>query len=77
VLSPVVILMDDINKMSSEMLTSAQSQTGLAKEVNEHINQIHNVTERTVEGTVNTESSSNRLQQLADKLDQLVHQFKI
>ncbi len=77
VLSPVVILMDDINKMSSEMLTSAQSQTGLAKEVNEHINQIHSVTERTVEGTVNTESSSNRLQQLADKLDQLVHQFKI
>lgn len=77
VLSPVVILMDDINKMSSEMLTSAQSQTGLASEVNEHINQIHGVTERTVEGAANTESSSNRLQQLADKLDRLVHQFKI
>lgn len=77
VLSPVVILMDDINKMSSEMLTSAQSQTSLAGEVNEHINQIHGVTERTVEGAVNTESSSNRLQQLADKLDRLVHQFKI
>ncbi|MDG4811807.1 methyl-accepting chemotaxis protein [Hydrogenovibrio sp. 3SP14C1] len=77
VLSPVVILMDDINKMSSEMLTSAQSQTALAGEVNEHINQIHGVTERTVEGAANTESSSNRLQQLADKLDRLVHQFKI
>ncbi|RUM92912.1 MAG: methyl-accepting chemotaxis protein [Thiomicrospira sp.] len=77
VLSPVVILMDDINKMSSEMLTSAQSQTGLAVEVNEHINQIHGVTQKTVEGAGNTESSSNRLQQLADKLDRLVHQFKI
>ncbi|MBD3612733.1 MAG: methyl-accepting chemotaxis protein [Hydrogenovibrio crunogenus] len=77
VLSPVVILMDDINKMSSEMLTSAQSQTSLAVEVNEHINQIHGVTQKTVEGAGNTESSSNRLQQLADKLDRLVHQFKI
>ncbi|MGC9386021.1 MAG: HAMP domain-containing methyl-accepting chemotaxis protein [Hydrogenovibrio sp.] len=77
VLSPVVILMDDINKMSSEMLSSAQSQTVLAKEVNSHITRIHDVTENTVQGTVNTEASSNRLQQLADKLDKLVRQFKI
>lgn len=77
VLSPVVVLMDDINNMSSEMLTAAQSQNGLAQEVNQNINQIHSITQQTVEGAGNTESSSHQLQHLADKLDKLVHQFKI
>jgi len=77
VLSPVVVLMDDINQMSSEMLTSAQSQTGLAETVNQHITQILAVTEKTVEGSVNNEASSRRLEEIADKLKMLVHQFKI
>jgi len=77
VLSPVVVLMDDINQMSSEMLTSAQSQTGLAETVNQHITQIQAVTEKTVEGSVNNEASSRRLEEIADKLKMLVHQFKI
>ncbi|MDX1796336.1 MAG: methyl-accepting chemotaxis protein [Hydrogenovibrio sp.] len=77
VLSPVIILMDDINNMSNEMLASAQSQNVLVQEVNQNINQIHTVTSNTVEGAVNTESSGNHLQQLADKLEKLVHQFKI
>lgn len=77
VLSPVMILMDDINKMSSEMLTAAQSQNALAQEVNNNINQIHTVSQGAVEGAANTESSSHRLQHLADTLDKLVHQFKI
>ncbi|WP_024850689.1 methyl-accepting chemotaxis protein [Hydrogenovibrio kuenenii] len=77
VLSPVIILMDDINNMSNQMLSSAQSQNELVNEVNNNINQIHRVTQNTVEGAANTETSGNRLQQLADKLEQLVHQFKI
>lgn len=77
VLTPVVILMDDINHMSDQMLASAQSQNQLVQQVNENIRQIHDVSENTVEGAGNTEASSNRLQHLADKLDKLVHQFKI
>lgn len=77
VLSPVIILMDDINNMSNQMLASAQSQNELVNEVNDNINQIHRVTQNTVEGAANTETSGNRLQQLADKLEQLVHQFRI
>lgn len=77
VLSPVVVLMDDINQMSTEMLTAAQSQTSLADTVNQHIAQIQTVTEKTVEGSVNNEASSRRLEEIADKLKMLVHQFKI
>ncbi|BBN59112.1 methyl-accepting chemotaxis protein [Hydrogenovibrio marinus] len=77
VLSPVIILMDDINNMSNQMLASAQSQNELVNEVNGNINQIHKVTRNTVEGAANTETSGNQLQHLADKLEQLVHQFKI
>ncbi|KUJ71386.1 methyl-accepting chemotaxis protein [Thiomicrospira sp. WB1] len=77
VLSPVVILIEDINHMSSEMLTAAQAQTALAQEVNAHINKIHYVSQNTADGAGNTEASSNRLQQLASKLDELVRQFKI
>ncbi|PLA75148.1 methyl-accepting chemotaxis protein [Hydrogenovibrio sp. SC-1] len=77
VLSPVVVLMDDINQMSTEMLTAAQSQTSLAETVNQHIDQIQTVTEKTVEGSVNNEASSRRLEEIADKLKMLVHQFKI
>lgn len=77
VLSPVVVLMDDINQMSAEMLTAAESQTGLAETVNQHISEIQTVTEKTVEGSINNEASSRHLQDIADKLNQLVHQFKI
>jgi methyl-accepting chemotaxis protein len=77
VLSPVVILIEDINHMSSQMLTAAQAQTALAQEVNAHINKIHYVSQNTADGAGNTEESSNRLQQLASKLDELVRQFKI
>lgn len=77
VLSPVIILMDDINNMSSQMLASARSQNELVTEVNANINQIHTVTGSTVEGAANTETSGNRLRELANKLEQLVHQFKI
>lgn len=77
VLSPVVILMDDINKMSTQMLSAAQDQNDLVQEVDNNINQIHTVSEGAVEGAANTESSSHRLQNFADTLDRLVHQFKI
>lgn len=77
VLNPVVVLMDDINQMSTEMLTAAQSQTSLAETVNQHIAQIQTVTEKTVQGSVNNEASSRRLEEIADKLNMLVHQFKI
>ena len=77
VLSPVVILIEDINHMSSQMLTAAQAQTTLAQEVNEHISKIHLVSQNTAGGASDTEASSNRLQRLASKLEELVQQFKI
>ncbi len=76
-LSPVMILMDDINKMSEQMFNAAHSQSELAQEINLNISQIHEVTEKAVKGAVNTETAGHNMQSLADKLERLVHQFKI
>ncbi len=76
-LMPVVILIDDVNKMSEQMLLSAQSQTSLTKEVNDNLNQIHRVSEQAVKGATETEKASYRLQTIADDLEDLVHKFKI
>lgn len=77
VLNPVVIIIDDINNMNKEMLASAQSQNTLVQDVNAHINKIHDISSQAVEGTENTENSANDLQKIANKLESLVHQFKI
>ncbi|MCF6299121.1 MAG: methyl-accepting chemotaxis protein [Thiomicrorhabdus sp.] len=76
-LQPVTILMDDIHQMSEQMASAAQAQTSLAQEMNNNIHQIHSVTEKSVQGAENTEKAGHDLQNLANKLDQLVHQFKI
>ncbi|MCF6345207.1 MAG: methyl-accepting chemotaxis protein [Thiomicrorhabdus sp.] len=76
-LQPVTILMDDIYQMSEQMSQAAHSQSVLAQEMNNNISQIHAVTEQTMKGAENTEKSGHDLQQLANKLDVLVHQFKI
>jgi len=76
-LQPVIILMDDINKMSQQMSSAAHSQSVLAQEINQNITQIHDVTEMVANGSTGTEQAGNHLQVLADKLERLVHQFKI
>jgi len=76
-LQPVIILMDDINNMSLEMSNAAHSQSVLAQEINQNITQIHTVTEMVATGSNGTEQAGNQLQILADKLERLVHQFKI
>lgn len=76
-LEPAIILMDDINQMSQQMADAAQAQSELAQQINQNISQIHEVTEKTVKGTSSTEQAGNNLQSLADKLEGLVHQFKI
>ncbi|MBE0493096.1 MAG: methyl-accepting chemotaxis protein [Thiomicrospira sp.] len=76
-LAPVVVLMDDISKMSEQMFNAAQSQSSLAHEVNQHISQIHAVSESTAREALNTEKAGHQMQALADRLEKLVHQFKI
>jgi len=76
-LNPVAILMDDINKMSEQMFNAAHAQSALAQEINVNIRQIHDVTEKSVVGAGNTELAGHNMQKLADKLEQLVNQFKI
>ncbi len=77
VLSPVVILMDDINNMNNEMFASSQSQNVLVKDVNKRINKIHEISTKSVGYSENNENSSDSIQIDADKLEKLVHQFKI
>ncbi|WP_127470240.1 methyl-accepting chemotaxis protein [Thiomicrorhabdus aquaedulcis] len=76
-LQPVGILMDDINQMSEQMFNAAHAQNVLAQSINQHIGQIHEVTEQSVEGAHKTELAGHDLQRLADELETLVHQFKI
>lgn len=75
-LSPVVVLMDNISNMSEQIFSAAESQSALASKVNEHIHQIHIVSEQTALEAVNTEKAGNQMQSLADRLERLVHQFK-
>ena len=76
-LQPVTILMDDIHQMSGQVASAAQAQTTLAQEINSNIKQIYGITEKTVSGAQNTEKAGHDLQQLANKLDKLVQQFKV
>ena len=76
-LAPVVKLMDNISQMSEQIFGAAHSQATLAAAVNEHIGQIHLVSEQTALEAVNTEEAGNQMQALADRLDRLVHQFKV
>ncbi|MDX1352811.1 MAG: methyl-accepting chemotaxis protein [Thiomicrorhabdus sp.] len=76
-LQPVIILMEDINQMSQQMSSAAHAQSVLAQEINQNISQIHDVTEIAAQGANSTEQAGNHLQHLADKLENLVHQFKI
>lgn len=76
-LAPVVKLMDNISQMSEQIFGAAHSQATLAAAVNEHIGQIHLVSEQTALEAVNTEKAGNQMQALADRLDRLVHQFKV
>jgi len=76
-LQPVVILMDDINQMSGQMSQAAHAQSELAQTINQNISQIHDVTEKAAEGAESTEKAGNNLQRIADKLEGLVHQFRI
>lgn len=76
-LAPVVVLMEDISKMSEQMFNAAESQSSLAHEVNQHISKIHAVSESTAREALNTEKAGHQMQALADRLEKLVHQFKI
>ena len=76
-LQPAIILMDDINNMSQQMADAAQSQSMVAQQINQNITQIHEVAEVAAEGAKSTEKAGHDLQALADKLETLVHQFKI
>lgn len=76
-LAPVVVLMEDISQMSEQMFCAAESQASLAHAVNEHISQIHQISELTAKDALNTEKSGHQMQALADRLDTIVHQFKI
>lgn len=77
VLSPVVVLMDDINSMSGQMLASAQSQSDLAQEVREQIVQINSVSQNTMQGVRNNEAEGHQLQQVANQLKGLLAHFRI
>lgn len=76
-ISPVVSLMDDISVMSDEVLNEAREQANLAGMVNNHIIEIHQVSEQTAQDAINTENSGNQMQELADRLENLVKQFKV
>ena len=76
-LAPVVVLMEDISRMSEQMFSAAEAQASLALQVNDHISQIHSVSELTAQEALNTEKAGHQMQALADRLDRLVHQFKI
>ena len=77
VLSPVVILMDDITDMNNEMLSSAQLQSELVQQVNDKITTVYDISTKTVRSSEENENSAESLKNTSDTLDRLVHQFKV
>ncbi|MBO1923667.1 methyl-accepting chemotaxis protein [Thiomicrorhabdus sp. 6S3-12] len=75
-LQPVTLLMQDISQMSDQMLNAAHSQTQLAQQINNNIHEIHQVTERALQGANMTRQSGQDLQQLSQRLEVIVGQFK-
>lgn len=76
-LQPVTILMQDISQMSDHMLKAAHAQTELAREINSNISDIHQVTENSLAGANRTKQAGENLLHLAQRLEQMVGQFKI
>ena len=77
VLSPVVILMDDIKGMNNEMLSSAQSQSDLVQQVNDKITTVYEISTKTASSSAKNEQSADALKNTSDTLERLVHQFKV
>ncbi|MBN2646179.1 MAG: HAMP domain-containing protein [Thiotrichales bacterium] len=75
-LQPVTILMQDISQMSDQMLNAAHAQTQLAQQINNNIFEIHQVTERALDGAQRTQQSGYDLQRLSQRLESLIGQFK-
>lgn len=77
VLNPIMLLMDDIRKMNQETLASSEMQSELANNVSTQIQRIQTVTQQALEGAEQSATSGHQLQDIADRLEHLIKQFKV
>ena len=66
-----------ITDMNTQIATAAEEQSSVSEEINTNIVNIHNAAEQTATSAKTTSSESERLAEMASRLDELVGQFKI
>jgi methyl-accepting chemotaxis protein len=68
---------DSINNMNTQIATASGEQTAVSEEVNRNLKTISNVAQRTAEGARQNAEASEKLANLARKLEMLVERFKL
>ncbi|MFE8070257.1 methyl-accepting chemotaxis protein [Marinobacteraceae bacterium S3BR75-40.1] len=66
-----------INEMNTQIASAAEEQTAVTEDINRSLTRIVEIAEQAARDTGETESASDRLQQMADNLREQVSQFKV
>jgi len=75
-LDAITIAITTISDMNIQIASAAEEQSGVAEEINKNVVNISQVVEQTAKGAQQTLTSSQALANLANKLQDLVGQFK-
>jgi len=68
---------DSINNMNSQIATAAVQQSSVAEEININIESINSSSNKTANGATQVANASDHLSELANRLQNLVTQFKV
>jgi methyl-accepting chemotaxis protein len=66
-----------INEMNFQIASASEQQSSVAETINQNVENVRRIAEENASGASQTMSSSKEIAQLADRLNQLVVQFKI
>ncbi len=76
-ISAITAQVDVINEMNTQIASAAEEQSATSEEINRSIQNINRVADKTTENACEASKASQQLLQVANRLDQLVEQFKV
>jgi methyl-accepting chemotaxis protein len=76
-LASITTAVSTITDMNSQIASAAEAQTSVAEEINQNIINISRIAEQSLQGTLEINATSDRLSQLADRLQALAGRFKL
>jgi methyl-accepting chemotaxis protein len=75
-LNAILLSIDAISGMSTQIATASEQQSSVAEEINRNINNITNVSESTLSDSQKTAEASRRIAELTAELSSIVSRFK-